>query len=347
MDYELVRTDEPLDEVLLRFLARRQGGAGDLRPPVDAAGRAGGADPAAGPPLRPAAAAAPPVRGHLLRAAQPEAHRLAGSSSSGCSSTRCARSSCCAIPVALARPELRREARRPRRVAKGPAATAVVLDASLSMRWRGRAPRLFERGRDEARDALKDLLPEEPATVLAVHGRRPPRRAPLGFDRARLRALIDEAKPTYGAADLSRCLELAARALEESPLPGKRLVRRLRLHGQRAPARGAAAHGEGPDGQAVRPEVVLRDVARGQDALPNHALVDLKVEPALQAGPARLPVHLHGANFSPEAVKDLEAALSEGDDHAGQGLRRRARRRHRAEDAHRALRRRAARSRAR
>ena len=33
------------------------------------------------------------------------------------------------------------------------------------MRWSD-GTSLFERGRDEARDALKDLLPEEPATVL-------------------------------------------------------------------------------------------------------------------------------------------------------------------------------------
>ena len=47
-----------------------------------------------------------------------------------------------AIPIALARPELRRDAQAAA-VAKGPAATAVILDASLSMRW-AKGTSLFE-----------------------------------------------------------------------------------------------------------------------------------------------------------------------------------------------------------
>ena len=54
--------------------------------------------------------------------------------------------------MALARPELRQDAQASA-VAKGPAATAVVLDASLSMRWSD-GTSLFERGRDEAREHL-------------------------------------------------------------------------------------------------------------------------------------------------------------------------------------------------
>src|SRR5688572_21632615 len=125
------------------------------------------------------------------------------------------------IPVALAKPELRQDAAAAA-VAKGPAATAVVLDASLSMRRSdGTSP--VARGRDEARDALKDLLADEPSSVLVCTD-TPAAPPPLGFDGARLRAIIDEAKPTYAAGDLSRCMDLAARALEENPTAGKRLV---------------------------------------------------------------------------------------------------------------------------
>ncbi|HSP77238.1 MAG TPA: BatA domain-containing protein, partial [Myxococcaceae bacterium] len=60
-----------------------------------------------------------------------------------------------ALPVALARPEWRRDAEAAQ-VVKGPAATAIILDASLSMRWSD-GTSLCERGREEARDALSDL----------------------------------------------------------------------------------------------------------------------------------------------------------------------------------------------
>ncbi len=65
---------------------------------------------------------------------------------------------------------------------------------------------------------------------------------------------------------------------------------------------------KGPTGEAVRPEVVLRDAASGKDALPNHALVDLKVEPALQAGPRAFQFTFTVKNFGEAPLKDLEAA---------------------------------------
>jgi hypothetical protein len=34
---------------------------------------------------------------------------------------------------------------------------------------------------------------------------------------------VDEAKPISGAADLPRYMDMSARALEENPMPGKRL----------------------------------------------------------------------------------------------------------------------------
>ncbi|XXF77319.1 BatA domain-containing protein [Myxococcaceae bacterium GXIMD 01537] len=214
-----------------------------------------------------------------------------------------------AIPLALAKPEFSRDAAAAA-VVKGPAATAIVLDASLSMRWSD-GTSLFERGRDEARDALKDLLPEEPATVL-VCTEAPAAPPPPGFDRGRLRALVDEAKPTYGSADLSRCLDLAARALEESPMAGKRLVVVSDLTAGSLRLEAPAPVVKGPAGEPVKPEVVLRDAASGQEQLPNHAIVDLKVEPALQAGPRAFQFTFTVKNFGPEAAKDLEAVVRAG-----------------------------------
>jgi hypothetical protein len=211
-----------------------------------------------------------------------------------------------ALPVALARPAWRQQTTRGASQ-RGPAATAIILDASLSMRYSD-GTSLFERARELARDTLKDLLPEEPATVvLCATGLPPP--APAGFDRGHLRSAIDEAQATYARADLNRCMELGAQALTDSPLPAKRLVvisnfvtPSLRL--DLPPPTVAGANGE-----AVRPEVVLRDAASGQSVLPNHALLDLKVEPALQVGPRAYQFTFTVKNFSPTPVKDLVAVL--------------------------------------
>jgi Aerotolerance regulator N-terminal len=214
-----------------------------------------------------------------------------------------------AIPLALAKPQLAQDAAAAAS-ARGPAATAIVLDTSLSMRWQdGRS--LYARARDEARDALKELTPEEPATVLLCGPDAKPPPSP-SFDRARLRVLIDDAEePSWGPADLHRCLGLAAKALEDSPVAAKRivLVSDLAAHGfhlEMPPP--TVADGKG--GQ-VKPEVVLREVARGQ-ALPNAALVDLKVEPATQLGPRAFQFTFTLRNFSDAPLSDVEAALVVG-----------------------------------
>src|SRR5205814_10197622 len=123
-----------------------------------------------------------------------------------------------------------------------------------------------ERGRGQAREALRDLLPEEPATVLLCGARAEPPAAPI-FDRGRLRSMIDEAKPGYQGADVSRCLELAARALEESPVQGKRLVVVSDMTASAFRLEAPPPQVKGPTGELVRPEVVLRDAADGRKVL--------------------------------------------------------------------------------
>ncbi len=222
-----------------------------------------------------------------------------------------------AIPIALARPELTRDAAAAQAV-KGPAATAIILDASLSMRWSDGTSN-FERARDEARDALKDLLPEEPATLL-VCTQAPAAPPPPGFDRGRLRSLVDEARATYGTADLSRCLDMAARALEESPMPAKRLVLVSDMTAAAFRLEAPPPTVKGPTGAPVKPEVVLRDAAEGHEVLGNRAIVDLKVEPALQAGPRTFQFTFTVRNFGAEPVKDLEAVVRVGESTLAKGF---------------------------
>ena len=210
-----------------------------------------------------------------------------------------------ALPIALARPELPRDG-TVASASLGPAATAIVIDGSLSMRWSDGTTN-FERAREEARAALRELAPEESATVVLCNAHPSPP-GPPAFERVRLMARIEELQPTYEPADLNRCLDLAAHALEESPLPGKRLVvvsdfclSSLRL--EAPPPTVLSAKGE-----RIRPQVVLRDAARSA-VLPNRALVEVKAEPALQVGPRAWQFTFTVRNFSPEAAKDVELQL--------------------------------------
>ena len=278
----------------------RRGGRearGDLRPPVDAAGRAGGAHPAAGPPVRPAAARGrTPSRAiaFVLRSQKRTASRL---KLKRLLLYTLRTLILLALPIALARPELRRDARRPaaRARARRPPPSCSMprcrcAGPTGTLALRARPERGARRARGPARRgaghgaALRPRLAQPPA-------------AP-GFDRARAaRAARRGGADATAPADLSRCLELAARALEESPLAGKRLVVVSDFTARLAPPGGAAAHGEGPARRARCGRRWCCATWPSGKALPNHALVDLKVEPALQVGPARVPVHLHRAEL--------------------------------------------------
>jgi hypothetical protein len=222
-----------------------------------------------------------------------------------------------ALPVALARPELGRAA-QVAAASRGPAATSIILDASLSMRYSD-GTSLFEKGRELARGALRDLMPDEPANVIVCGPSLPPPPSPT-FDRSQLRATVDAASPTFSAADLNRCLDLAVHSLEESSVSGKRLVIISDLTTNSFRLNVPPPTVNGPKGEMIRPEVVIRDAAAGRQTLPNRAVVDLKIEPALQLGPRAFQFTFTVRNFSPEAVKDLEASLKVGDQVVAKGF---------------------------
>jgi Aerotolerance regulator N-terminal/von Willebrand factor type A domain len=211
-----------------------------------------------------------------------------------------------ALPIALARPEWRKdEAVAPS--AKGPAATVVVLDTSLSMRWvDGRSH--FELGKDEARSALRELSNEEPASLLPCGPNPVPPGTP-GFERGRLLSVLDELEASRGAAELNRCLELAALALAESPIAAKRIVLVSDFTASALRLETPLPTVTGPKGEQLRPEMVLRDVAAGLEELPNVALLDARSEPAPQVGPRAWQFTFTARNFSAQPKKDLELQL--------------------------------------
>ena len=161
-----------------------------------------------------------------------------------------------AIPFALARPELRRPGAAVSRAA-GPAATVVVVDRRLAMRFAD-GQSLFEKARTEARSAIAAAGPGGPGHRASLRPRGDPAR------RARARSPrgprdTRRCVPAWSTADLGRCLEVAARALEESPPAGKRLVvvsdftaGSLRLEAPLPTVRGPGRRAHPPRGGAAR-----------------------------------------------------------------------------------------------
>jgi hypothetical protein len=223
-----------------------------------------------------------------------------------------------AVALALSRPSL-----KPKGVltaqASGPQATALVLDASLSMRYRIGSKTLFERAREEALAALDRLGPDEPASVGLcagaagfVSGGLP---AP-SFDRLAARRLLQSSQPTYLGSDLTSCMTAAAKALGESPVPGKRIIAftDLAAHGIRLdapPPLVPPPPGAPPGTPGVKPNIVLVDAAQGSQ-LPNAAVIATAVRPTATLGARGYEVVATIANQSAQAASGLQVSLKIG-----------------------------------
>ncbi|HWV38991.1 MAG TPA: BatA domain-containing protein [Vulgatibacter sp.] len=220
------------------------------------------------------------------------------------------------VPLALARPHFttgEHAAAAPR----GPAATAIVLDASLSMTWKDGRRSLFDRARDDAREALASLGPDEPVTVVICDGTTPRPEAP-SFDRAAVRRLLDAAEPSFRKADLGACATAAAHALGESPVAGKRLVvaTDLTAAAWNLDAPPPAVPTESGD---VRPEATILDASRGEP-LPNVAIVDLAVGPAPEIGARAQAFTVTLRNFGDAPLKDAPLELWLGEEITAKGF---------------------------
>jgi hypothetical protein len=216
-----------------------------------------------------------------------------------------------AVAAALARPRLESPAAAAP-VAQGPRATAVVLDASASMRYRLGGRTLFDRARADALGALAALSPEEPATAVVCGGSEPQAGAPT-FDRGDVRRVLEQAEPEGGFADVTACVAAAARALSGATAQaalGKRIVVATDLAATAWRLDVAPPTVDTPAG-AVRPEVTVLDAARGA-ALPNSAVLAVAAEPDPAAGPRGYRLAATLANWGPEPLADAALSLVVG-----------------------------------
>jgi hypothetical protein len=223
-----------------------------------------------------------------------------------------------AIAFALARPSLEPKA-GVASAPSGPRATALVLDGSLSMRYRIGNKALFEKARAEALAALDRLSPEEPATVglcAGSHGFADGVLAAPSFDRASARRFLQAAQPGFVGSDMTACLDLAARALSESVLPGKRIFAFTDLSGHAfrldaPPPLVPPSPAAGEKAQGVRPEVVLVDAAEGTE-LPNAAVLAVVASTAPRLGPRGYELAATIGNFGNAPLSNLEVELRIG-----------------------------------
>jgi hypothetical protein len=230
------------------------------------------------------------------------------------------------VALALARPSLEPKGTAAA-VARGPQATALVIDASLSMRYRRGSQTLFARAKSEAANALSRLAPEEPATVgfcAGPGGFLGGSIAPPGFDRVATRRQIEAAQPSYLGSDLTACLAAAARALGESPVAGKRIIAftDLAAHSLRLDAPPPIVPpppGSPPNAPPLRPNIVLVDAAQGHE-LPNAGLVATVVQPAASLGARGYEVVATIANNSAQPAAALPVSLRVGNQIVAKGF---------------------------
>jgi hypothetical protein len=189
------------------------------------------------------------------------------------------------------------------------AATALVLDASMSMHYQLGGKTLFERAQEEARSLVEGLPAESPATLVICDGRTPEAEPPT-FDRVALKQRISAARATFRPADVTACMSAAARALGESPIEGKRIdvlsdLTASSIHLDAPPPMVPTAKGD------VIPEVVFIDVARGSP-LPNLAVTDVSLQPSAALGTRGFEVSATIRNSGDAPAENVAVALKVG-----------------------------------
>ncbi len=190
---------------------------------------------------------------------------------------------CLLVPLALARPHFHSTATEAAVTDTGPAAVAVVLDTSLSMRYELDGQALFEQAQRQAREIISSLSAEDAVAILPCSNGFDGPLPGTTYELAEARRQVRAATPTYERADMMECISAATRVVADSPLPDKRIyvITDLTESAWRLdspPPTIATDDGE------MQPEIIVVDSTGGRE-LPNRWVDELSVEPAMALGP--------------------------------------------------------------
>ena len=181
-------------------------------------------------------------------------------------------------------------------VTGGSREVVILVDRSYSMGYGNR----WERARDAARGVVRDLAPDDQATIIffdsgAQSGAR------STTDRASLLAAIDGAEVGAGTTRFGPALQLAQGIFEDSDQP--RLEAVLITDFQRVGV-DSAANTLLPPGTVVSPVLVA-----DEDETPNISVAGASVERDFFSGAERASVTARLANRGNESVDDLRVSL--------------------------------------
>jgi hypothetical protein len=205
-----------------------------------------------------------------------------------------------AVPLILARPFV--EARSDMPLAVGGTQSAVIIvDDSLSMSARHDGQPLLTIAKARAHKIVAGLGHDADAALLLGSRAGEAPVAQLTGDRTRLDNAITAVRPSDRATDLSAALKRAAQILETAQHDERRvyLISDLAAHGFGSDVPWAAGRG---------PALVPIDVTDGE-TISNHAITDVRTEPAPHLGARGMRISVEIANFAAAPVKDLPVTL--------------------------------------
>ncbi len=179
-----------------------------------------------------------------------------------------------------------------------PIAAAIVLDDSLSMRLAGDGGTSWDRARETALRALKELPAESVAFV--VRAAKPTIVVPddaSGWDAARAVRYVEGLSASRAGTDLPTAVRAAVARVRTSPQRDRRVVVISDFHEH-------AVVGFPPAEELAGIEVVPVDVAP-VGPLHNRAVVDVSATPAPDLSPGRVRVRVVVANGAAEPMSEV------------------------------------------
>jgi hypothetical protein len=204
------------------------------------------------------------------------------------------------LPLIFARPFTERAADFPAASLESQSAVVLLDDSASLRRTRGRGT-LFDVAKDKARALVRQFPSDSDlAVVLASAGSSAPV-AELEPERSRVLQAIEGVSSSARPADFTAAMRKAALILSGSPRPKRRIFVITDLQ--------AAGWQDGTGlPEKSPPEVVVLDLTP-DDAWDNRAVLDVRAEPAVEAGAGGLAVTAEVADFSAGGVSNLGLTL--------------------------------------